>query len=112
MSVPSSVPPSSTILPFTATSPLTRDRDDIKNIPPFVSKEFEIPVSSPDNQQDPSDEDYVSNLIGNIEMPQHMPKVSSFVLFRRDRLQNSLLILSELTSIPSVEFLIDSVKFA
>ena len=68
MSIPSSVPPSSTILPFTATSPPTRDRDDIKNIPPFVSKEFEIPVSSSDNQQDPSDEDYVSNLIGNIEM--------------------------------------------
>ena len=86
MSIPSSVPPSSTILPFTATSSPTRDGDGIKNTPPFVSKEFEIPVSSPDNQQDPSDEDYVSNLIGNIEMPQHMPKVSNFVLHRRDLL--------------------------
>ena len=106
MSIPSSVPPSSTILPFTATSPPTRDRDDIKNIPPFVSKEFEIPVSSPDNQQDPSDEDYVSNLIGNIEMPQHMPKVSSFVLFRRGRLQISLLVLSEFKRINSLQFLL------
>ena len=99
MSVPSSVPPSSTILPFTATSIPTKDGDDIKNTPPFVSKEFEIRVSSPDNQQDPSDEDYVSNLIGNIEMPQHMPKVSNFVLHRRDRLQISRLILSKFKQI-------------
>ena len=99
MSVPSSVPPSSTILPFTATSSPTRDGDGIKNTPPFVSKEFEIPVSSPDNQQDPSDEDYVSNLIGNIEMPQHMPKVSNFVLDRRDRLQVLRLILSKFEQI-------------